>query len=127
MKLRTVLCVLAIAGLSTACAQKEKKELKTEAKTADVKLEKKTTTSDLSYACKVGKDIRKVETEATTKRCEIHYTKFGEKSQVAWAEATPKICSRVRDQIRKNIEAKGFKCDADVAKLTTQERKTASK
>ena len=123
MKLRTVLCVVAIAGLSTACAQKEKKELKKETQQTEQKVEKNS--SSLSYACLVGKDLRRIETEKTTKRCEIHYTKFGEKSQVAWAEATPKICSRVRDQIRKNIESKGYKCDSDIANLT-KERKTAS-
>ena len=125
MTLRSALCVLAIAGLSTACAQKDKKQ-HDHKQTQQAELKQHgPSESGLSYACLVGKDVRKVETEKSTKRCEIHYTKFGEKSQVAWAEATPKICSRVRDQIRKNIEAKGFKCDSDIANLT-KDRKTAS-
>jgi len=121
MRLKTLFCIMAISTLSVACASKKKAELQDQK--AQVKTE--ATQSENSYACLVGKDVRLVEVEKTQKGCEVNYTKLGEKQQVAWAESTPSICTRVKKQIRNNIEAKGFKCDQNMANLT-KERKTAS-
>lgn len=62
------------------------------------------------YSCQVLDDKRIVEFKKESGRCEIHYTKFGNSEQVAWAEATPSLCSEVYDKIRTNIEGKGFTC-----------------
>lgn len=124
MKLVSASVIVLVAVFSVACSQTQKTTEK-DKKTESTALKETKKSSDLSYACLVGKDVRLVEVEKTTARCEVHYTKFGEKRQVAWAEATPQICSRVKKQIRENIESKGFKCDADVASLKSS-RTTAS-
>lgn len=62
------------------------------------------------YSCQVLDDKRIVEFKKENGRCEIHYTKFGNSSEVAWAEATPSLCSEVYEKIRTNIEGKGFTC-----------------
>lgn len=80
-----------------------------------------------SYFCVVNKDKRLVEIDESTQRCEVHYTKEGEKSQVAWAESTPSICSEVFARIRTNIESKGFKCQAaNKIKPEVKSQKSAS-
>ena len=80
-----------------------------------------------SYFCVVNKDKRVIKMDKSQKRCEVHYTKFGEKSQVAWAENTPSICSDVYDRIRTNIESKGFKCQAmNENQKQSKEHKSAS-
>lgn len=124
MNIKPLLCLFAVAALATACAKTDKTKTQKEDLTKTVKTEQKKN-AGLTYACLVGKDLRLVEIEKTKKRCEVHYTKYGEKSQVAWAEATPDICSRVKKQIRSNIETAGYKCDSDIANLK-KERKTAS-
>lgn len=99
---------------TAACAQKKKSGDIVEAK-APEKQEQAVAdknTPENAYKCTVNKDTRLVEFDKSTKRCEIHYTKFGEKMQVAWAESTPSICSDVFAKIRTNIEAKGFKCES---------------
>lgn len=63
-----------------------------------------------AYNCMVQDDKRVITLDKEAHRCEVHYTKFGNKTQVAWAQATPSICKDVFSKIRKNIEEKGFKC-----------------
>lgn len=98
--------------LTAACAQKKKSGDILEAKAPEKKEELVTQqkVADQAYKCTVNKDTRLVEFDKSDKRCEIHYTKFGEKMQVAWAENTPSICNDVFSKIKSNIESKGFKC-----------------
>ena len=100
------------------CANKEKIESTKQEEKAQVKVEQeqtiaKSSDADKSITCNVNKDKRVISLDKSPKRCEVFYTKFGEKSQVAWAEATPSICTDVMSKIRTNIENKGFKCISD--------------
>ncbi len=95
---------------TAACAQKKKSGDVIEAKALEKKQEK--SLSGRAYTCMVNKDTRLVEFDRSAQRCEIHYTKFGEKMKVAWAENTPSICTAVFSKIRTNIESKGFKCQS---------------
>ena len=99
---------------TAACAQKQKSGDIVEAKAPEKQEQTlaQKNISDQAYQCTVNKDTRLVEFDKSTKRCEIHYTKFGEKMQVAWAENTPSICNDVFAKIRTNIESKGFKCQS---------------
>lgn len=100
---------------TAACAQKKTSGDIVEAQAAAKKQEQTLADknqSEKAYKCTVNKDTRVVEFDKSTHRCEIHYTKFGEKMQVAWAENTPSICSDVFSKIRSNIESKGFKCQS---------------
>jgi hypothetical protein len=134
MKFRMVMVVLALAVLSVSCAHKSVDVKKTDEATVAQKVENKkdvvTKGDALTYYCKVHKDIRQVNVEKAAGRCEVFYTKYGEREQVAWAEATPTLCGDVSQKIRKNIEGAGFLCAEDVNALKAQEetpRKTASK
>ena len=101
----------------TACTSSGKKEQATKvdksqvtaAKKAEAKADKKENLE--RYTCVVGKDKRLVEIDRSTKgRCEVHYTKLGDENSVAWAQATPSICTEVFGRIRTNIESAGFEC-----------------
>ncbi|MCB0357128.1 MAG: hypothetical protein KDD40_08980 [Bdellovibrionales bacterium] len=76
--------------------------------------------------CLVNDDQRTILLDKQPQRCEVFYTKFGEKSQVAWAEATPSLCRDVLNKIKTNIESKGFKCEAHTDSQKTAKRDTAS-
>ena len=108
--------------LTVACAHKAEKpaaETKAEMK-QEATVVKKQIKKDKSITCLVNKDSRIISLDKKPKRCEVFYTKFGEKAQVAWAEATPSICTNVMQKIRKNIEEKGFKCVSDFDKPKTE-------
>lgn len=105
-----IICVIGtVFLLATACSHKQKvSDLQPEV----VKVvSKENSKDDKSLKCIVGKDERSILLDKEPKRCEVYYTKFGEKSQVAWAEATPSLCTEVFQKIRTNIEEKGYKCE----------------
>ena len=111
-----------VALLGTGCSH-TKKTAKTEANKPLSKsetigsknLKSKTLKGEIAFGCKVGKDIRLVSVDKSPKRCEVYYQKFGDASQVAWAEATPSLCGEVTDRIKTNIETKGFQCSPEIA------------
>lgn len=109
--------------LAASCAHKNK-QVDQQEKQAKSKIETQAK-ADQSYICQVGKDKRKVSLVKNPKRCEVFYKKFGEKNQIAWAEATPSLCSEVYSKVRKNIESKGFKCMSE-NKQAEAKRETAS-
>ena len=103
----TVSCAHKPAGVETAKTDQAKVE-------AEKKTDKKEEAKDkeIAYTCLVGKDKRVVtlDKEDKQKRCEVHYTKFGDRQQVAWAESTPDICDKAFNNIRENIEGSGYQC-----------------
>ena len=106
----------------TACTSTGKKEQATQvdktgkaAQTATAKADAAKKDSLERYTCTVGADKRLIEIARTKGRCEVHYTKSGEDASVAWAEATPSLCTEVFGRIRNNIESAGFKCDPKLA------------
>ena len=136
-KVLKILVFLSLS-LSVACATNTNKSTSTDKATStssvkstlnkklDVKTKLKT-----SYTCLVKKDKREVTLDNQPKRCEVHYTKFGDKTQVVWAQSTPSICTDVYSKIRKNIEDRGFKCTDNskiekTAKLEEIKRNTAN-
>ncbi|MEM7646392.1 MAG: hypothetical protein AAF203_05740 [Pseudomonadota bacterium] len=113
MRARSAMILLAFAGLTISCAHKptlhdtEVVENKIEQKVDKKEIKKD---NEIAYTCLVGQDKRTVRLDKKEKRCEVHYQKFGEIAQVAWAESTPSICDRAFNSIRSNIEGSGFKC-----------------
>lgn len=122
MKISMLLAIGSFFLLTASCAHKQIDSNKEDAKLLQdkqAKLEesmKAAATAEEAVTCVVNKDKRLITMDKKTKRCEVFYTKFGEKSQVAWAEATPSICTDVLGKIRKNIEDKGFKCTSGLLK-----------
>lgn len=121
------------ALLLAACASSKKStpnQAQIEAKAAQLAAEEKAKaqasakevkkTAEQEYSCQVLKDKRVVEFKSTPGRCEIFYTKLGETERVAWAEATPSICTDVFAKIRTNIEEKGFSCAAPAKEVAAQ-------
>ena len=134
MNIRIVMVTLSLAVFSVSCAHKgvevKKADEATVVQKVDDKKDAVTKEGAVTYYCKVNKDIRQVNVEKASGRCEVFYTKYGEREQVAWAEATPTLCGDVSQKIRKNIEGAGFQCAEDVNALKATEespRKTASK
>jgi len=68
--------------------------------------------NDLSLSCSLGKDSRTITIQKGDKRCEVHYTKDGQLSNVAWGEKTPSICKDVFENVRSNLEKGNFKCQS---------------
>ena len=116
MKLGTLLILGSALAFTVSCGHKKKVAEQTtpETKVNANSLAKTELGKDGAYTCLVGKDQRLITFDQGKKRCEIHYTKFGERSQVAWAQATPTICTEVYGKIRKNIEDRGFTCTTKV-------------
>ena len=126
MKLRSIVGIVLLSAFAVACASKEKQTALdiNKQEITDVKSEKKAEEKPaLTYTCIVQKDTRLIELDKKDSRCEVHYTKFGDKAQVAWAEATPSICSDVYAKIRKNIEDKGFECKGSDEKTSEADKK----
>ena len=113
MRASSLLVLIGFLGFTVSCAHKpsidEGAKDVVEAKQTEHKVEKKQADAK-AYTCLVGKDQRLVTLDKREKRCEVNYTKFGDTQQVAWAEATPGICTDAFDKIRTNIEGSGYKC-----------------
>lgn len=107
----TISCTHKAKDSSDVNAKADAKAEKVDAKDAEAKAAK--ADKGLSYVCIVKKDTRLIELEKTPERCEVHYTKFGDKAKVAWAESTPSLCGDIYAKIRTNIESKGFECKSD--------------
>ena len=114
-----LIAILGCFSLLASCAHKDKDMNSDKAKASQQQTVKKPTVlvdknkvegGELAYTCVVSGDERLVTLSKQPKRCEVHYTKKGERNQVAWAEAHPDICQSAYDKIRQNIEAGGFKC-----------------
>lgn len=117
MKLSSVLVLAGFLSLTVSCAHKSIElekgpEPVVQTKKVEVKIKnKKQANNNKAYTCLVGKDKRQVTLDTSNKRCEVHYTKFGDRQQVAWAESTPSICEDAFSNIRSNIEGSGYKCN----------------
>jgi hypothetical protein len=119
MKKSSLITLFAFASLTISCAHKapHSEDASADTKKAEIKVVEKTKKKDkqakkdqLAYTCMVGKDKRTVIIDEKDKRCEVHYTKFGDEQQVAWAESTPSICHDAFSKIRTNIEGSGYQC-----------------
>lgn len=111
MRARKALALVGFLSLTVSCAHKP--QIDEGAKKDQAKVEKKIEkkqANNQAYTCLVGKDKRLVTLDKKEKRCEVNYTKFGDATQVAWAESTPKICDDAFSNIRTNIEGAGYKC-----------------
>jgi len=129
MNVLTKLSLGLLLAFSISCAQNTKKnETKVKAPAKKTMVAKADAKSAEAILCNVGNDKRLVTVDKTilddnkTKRCEVNYTKWGETSQVAWAQATQSLCGDVVENIKTNIEAKGFQCK----EINPDEHKTAS-
>ena len=87
--MKKLIGVAILLSMTVACAQKAKKSDSAKADMAasqtadDIKsknLEGKNLAEN-SYKCVVNKDTRIIQMDKGTNRCEVHYTKFGEKAQ----------------------------------------------
>lgn len=123
MKLGTLIILGSAFAFSVSCTHGNKVTKSEKEKIVKVDKEKVKLVKKTAYTCVVNKDTRLITLDKANKRCEIHYTKFGKKAQVAWAQATPSICSDVFSKIRTNIESRGFTCTTKLDKS----RITASK
>lgn len=128
MKIRSLTIIMCSALFTVSCASKklsvdegQKQAKKEPAKKVLVKNDKEAE----AYTCLVAGDRRIITLDRKEKRCEVSYTKFGKKEQMAWGESHPKICDDVFTNIRSNIEKRGFKCEDGLASKK-EERKTAS-
>lgn len=120
MKANLTIILVGVLSLTVSCASKNKGEQEvvqneqkmeqTIEQKAEVKQEIANKDKELAYTCLVGKDKRTVTLDKKEKRCEVHYTKFGDQQQVAWAESTPSICDDVFGKIRTNLEGSGSRC-----------------
>lgn len=111
MKAIKVIFVSSVLGLTLSCAHKENSAL------IDPSGKQTMMTDNPSHAftCLVGKETRTVTLHRKENRCEVHYTKFGNREQVAWGENTQDICDRAYNNIRSNIESRGFQCAEGLA------------
>lgn len=136
MRASSLVVLVGFLGLTVSCAHQQKSvdegakvakvEKKVEKKT-EKKAEKKVA-QDKAYTCLVGKDQRLITLDHREKRCEVNYTKFGDTQQVAWAEATPTICSDAFQNIRSNIEGSGYRClDGKDVKFDLDKKKDQKK
>lgn len=125
--MRLLYITMVATGLVLAACSHKQKKAKVEEPVKKEEAVTAKTDNDKSYTCKVAGDLREVTWDKTTNRCEIHYKKFCETSQVAWAESTPSICSDVFDKIRNNIEEKGFKCELKSAEVKREAANVADK
>lgn len=127
MRASLVIMLTGLFSLTISCAHKniEKKEQVVVKETVIEKpiAKKEADKKARSYSCLVGKDQRVITLDREAKRCEVHYTKHGERQQVAWAESTQDICDRAFNSIRSNIENDGFKCnDGDTAAIKNDKK-----
>tara|TARA_B100001248_G_scaffold262262_1_gene257070 strand:- start:10646 stop:11038 length:393 start_codon:yes stop_codon:yes gene_type:complete len=117
MRILKKLAILGVCSFFAACAQNAKKPEKSVETKNTKKIEKAENVEKEAIVCDVGEDKRLVQIHRTTldnpyktKRCEVHYTKWGEQQEVAWAQATQELCPKILSNIKENIEAKGFSC-----------------
>ena len=111
MRASLLIVMAGLLGLTVSCAHKQATDSNSLAK-KDIKLEKKLEVKKADntvYTCLVGKDKRTVRLDKKDKRCEVQYTKYGDKQEVAWGQATPAICEKAFNSIRTNIEGSGYK------------------
>lgn len=117
MRASSLVALVGFLSLTVSCAHKttvdtgdqQQSQAKIEKK-IETKAEAKQEDKQLAYTCLVGKDRRTITMDRKEKKCEVNYTKFGDAQQVAWAQATPKICEDAFSKIRTNIEGAGYKC-----------------
>ncbi len=115
--------IFAMSAVTVSCAHKNanpnfaKKDLEV---TGPHKLEEKAAKTDekakennFAFNCKLGQESRTLILQKGDKRCEVHYTKSGNKEQIAWAEQTPSLCDKVFDQVKSTIEKGGFQCQGE--------------
>ncbi len=125
MRAGSMIALVAFLGLTVSCAHKPAVDEGALQAATDKKVEQKAEKKqddNLAYTCMVGKDRRLITLDKDKKRCEVHYTKFGDNQQVAWAESTPSICDDAYGKIRTNIEGAGYKC-LDGADAKFEEKK----
>ena len=128
MRASLVITLIGFLGLTVSCAHKQPAQETAKAETKVEKKVEKKQKRDIAYTCLVGKDKRTITLDKKEKRCEVHYTKYGEQNQVAWAESTPAICDRAFNNIRSNIEGSGYKCaDGHDFKIDTKDKKKEEK
>lgn len=128
MKLRPLYVLLCSALFVVSCAHKKMSvdEGQGKNKSEAAKKELVKTDSAQGYTCLVAGDKRIVTLDRKEKKCEVSYTKFGKRKQIAWGQSNPKICDDVYANIRTNIEKRGFKCEASLGAKKKEDRKTAS-
>ena len=131
MRASLSILLMGFLSLTISCAHKQPapEVAKVEKKTEKAETAKEKADKELAYTCLVGKDARTVTLDKKEKRCEVHYTKFGDQQQVAWAESTPSICDNAFSNIRSNIEGSGYKCleGSDVSFDKKEEKKEEKK
>jgi len=65
------------------------------------------------FSCQRDKDVRSFEIEVSQpKGCELVYSKHGSKEKIASSAHGTTHCEQVRERVRGNLEAAGFKCGA---------------
>ena len=132
MRFAMIVFLMGALGMTVSCAHKQKDQAQAEQKLEAKKIiTVKAVDKDKkqeAFTCLVGKDQRTVTIDRKAKRCEVHYTKHGEKQQVAWAESTQDICTKAFSNIRGNIEKNGYKCQDGLKAIKKGEktRETAS-
>lgn len=65
-----------------------------------------------SFTCSLGSDQRSVEiVNGESPKCEVFYTKNGEKLSVARANWDFSYCEKVASQVKGNLDNAGFSCN----------------
>lgn len=65
-----------------------------------------------SYACSQGSDERMIEVvKGDNPKCEVFYTKNGEKVSIAHANWDVTYCDKVVNQVKTNLTNAGFSCN----------------
>ena len=106
---------------STVSNEVEQVETAMEEKVEEVKevmaekVEEMTETSSemaSSMTCTVGSDERTIEiVKGDSPKCEVFYTKSGEKLSIAKANWDVSYCEKVLGQVKGNLESSGFSCN----------------
>ena len=92
----------------------EKAEEKTEemADAAEEKAEEMTSEVASNFNCSIGSDARTIEiVNGENPKCEVFYTKNGERLSIARANWDASYCDKVAGQVKGNLENAGYSCN----------------
>lgn len=92
-------------------AEDKAEEMAEEAEEAAEEMVSEATTAK-SFSCSLGSDERSIEiVEGENPKCEVFYTKNGERLSIAKANWDASYCDKVANQVKGNLENAGFSCN----------------
>jgi hypothetical protein len=106
------LCLTYASGCSTAAKAPEPAASPVASPTAAAPAAAKKTeaAADAAIHCQQGKDSRTLQIVERKPGCALEYTRDQSKKEIASSTKARTHCEEVRDRMKKNLEAAGFKC-----------------